>query len=557
MRFPSARQIGRVFTSVVACALAAASMPALAQSTGPVEPGMEERAKLYPVADSYQLLPGETLSIVAPGVLANDHVVTQVDQAAVSVVSGPAHGALILNADGGFDYTPAKGYAGIDGFRYRVQAGNRIGEADVALIVFAPSNVALTVASSAEFVEIGSPVTFTFSIENRGSVPAHGITLELTPPPAATSPELRQSPPPADGRCNIGRDGKLRCALGTLDAGGTLSLPYTYVPVSGGAVDVTGFMTTSDPDANSLDDAATGHATAGRLSVLPGHVVVRTPWTGDAGVAVVNASLDLVNEWPMGVGYEVGISDPNLRDVAPGWISVGSPTGILRPFSSESLGLRLSPSGAPGLRRAVLHVNNDSPFAMSEVSVSFTVAFRDVAPERGDDAHIHALAGAGVTSGCGEGIFCPDQPLTRSAAAVWLLRGHDGIGYLPAPAQGIFQDVSPDRRDAAYIEELARRGVAGGCDADNYCPEAPLTRADAAVMVMRMLQGVRFRPQCSPEPMFKDLTDDPRRAWVEEAARRGFFAACDPDGALFCPDDAITRGDAAVVIVNAFKLPLF
>jgi hypothetical protein len=76
-------------------------------------------------------------------------------------------------------------------------------------------------------------------------------------------------------------------------------------------------------------------------------------------------------------------------------------------------------------------------------------------------------------------------------------------------------------------------------------------------MVMRILQGVRFRPQPSPEPMFKDLTGDPRRAWVEEAVRRGFLGACQMEGSLFCPDEAISRADAAVALVNAFNLPLF
>jgi hypothetical protein len=506
------------------------------------------------VADSYELLPGETLSIVDPGVMTNDVAVGEVETATASVVSGPAHGALVLNADGGFEYTPAKGFMGVDGFRYRVQAGSRAGEADVALIVFAPSNVALTVSSSAAFVEIGSPVTFTFSVVNRGPAAVHGVQLELAHL-APTGEDPRAVPPPPDNRCTVGADGKLRCALGTVEAGATLALPYVYVPMNGGSIDVTGSVTTSDPDANAIDNTVTGHAIAGRLSVLPGHVVVRTPWSAEGNDTA--SPLDLYNEWPMSVSYEIGVSDPNLRDVVPGWISVSAPEGLLRASSSRSLTLSLSLGGAPGLRRAVLHVNNDSPSKVSDVAVSFTVAFLDVAPDRTDDAYVHALAGAGVTSGCGDALFCPDEALTRSAAAVWLLRGHDGIAYVPAPAEGIFQDVSPDRREAAYIEDLARRGVTGGCDGENFCPDVPLARADAAVMIMRLLQGVRFRPQCSPEPMFKDLTDDPRRAWVEEAARRGFFAACDPDNALFCPDDAITRGDAAVAVVTAFNLPLF
>jgi VCBS repeat-containing protein len=42
---------------------------------------------------------------------------------AASVVSGPAHGTLTLNADGSFTYTPAAGYAGTDSVTYRASDG--------------------------------------------------------------------------------------------------------------------------------------------------------------------------------------------------------------------------------------------------------------------------------------------------------------------------------------------------------------------------------------------------------------------------------------------------
>src|SRR5204862_6918675 len=79
------------------------------------------RVHEVPVAsdDSYTLSEDQTLSVAAPGVLAND---TDGDTPTASliavVVSPPAHGSLLLNANGSFRYTPAANYIGPDRFTY-------------------------------------------------------------------------------------------------------------------------------------------------------------------------------------------------------------------------------------------------------------------------------------------------------------------------------------------------------------------------------------------------------------------------------------------------------
>ena len=67
------------------------------------------------VADSYTTVAGQALDVGGAGVLAND------DGSGLSavLVSGPAHGALALNRDGSFRYTPAAGFSGVDHFSYR------------------------------------------------------------------------------------------------------------------------------------------------------------------------------------------------------------------------------------------------------------------------------------------------------------------------------------------------------------------------------------------------------------------------------------------------------
>src|SRR5205823_4787533 len=72
-----------------------------------------------PVAanDSYAATEDTVLTIAAPGVLANDSDVDG-DPLTALIVVGPGHGAVTLNANGSFTYTPAANYNGADSFPY-------------------------------------------------------------------------------------------------------------------------------------------------------------------------------------------------------------------------------------------------------------------------------------------------------------------------------------------------------------------------------------------------------------------------------------------------------
>jgi hypothetical protein len=67
--------------------------------------------------DAYNTDVNTTLSVSAPGVLAND---ISLDQGAftASLVADAAHGHVVLNPDGSFTYSPASGYSGPDAFTY-------------------------------------------------------------------------------------------------------------------------------------------------------------------------------------------------------------------------------------------------------------------------------------------------------------------------------------------------------------------------------------------------------------------------------------------------------
>ncbi len=89
-----------------------------------------------PVArdDVFMVSGAGSISLVT-SVLDNDENVER-DAVTVVLVSGPKHGAVVLQADGTFDYLPLVGYLGEDSFAYSVSDGTTLSEpALVTLIV--------------------------------------------------------------------------------------------------------------------------------------------------------------------------------------------------------------------------------------------------------------------------------------------------------------------------------------------------------------------------------------------------------------------------------------
>jgi VCBS repeat-containing protein len=77
-----------------------------------------------PVAatDAYTVNEDTVLTVAAPGVLGNDSDPDGNPITAVKV-SDPAHGTLVLNANGSFTYTPTPNYSGPDAFTYEANDG--------------------------------------------------------------------------------------------------------------------------------------------------------------------------------------------------------------------------------------------------------------------------------------------------------------------------------------------------------------------------------------------------------------------------------------------------
>src|SRR5436309_477509 len=95
--------------------------------------------------DSYTTLEDTTLTVIAPGVLANDGDVDG-DPLTAILISGPTHGTLTSNSDGSFTYTPALNYNGTDSFTYKANDGTAdSGVATVTITVTAVNDAPVAV----------------------------------------------------------------------------------------------------------------------------------------------------------------------------------------------------------------------------------------------------------------------------------------------------------------------------------------------------------------------------------------------------------------------------
>lgn len=86
--------------------------------------------------DSYSVISGATLSVAAAGVLANDSD-PNLDPITAVLVSTAVHGALVLNSNGSFTYTPSAGYVGADAFTYKASDGKVTGNTATVSITVA------------------------------------------------------------------------------------------------------------------------------------------------------------------------------------------------------------------------------------------------------------------------------------------------------------------------------------------------------------------------------------------------------------------------------------
>lgn len=198
-----------------------------------------------------------------------------------------------------------------------------------------------------------------------------------------------------------------------------------------------------------------------------------------------------------------------------------------------------------------------------------TSVFGDVPSTNVYANYINVLSLWQITTGCTPTSFCPTDMVLRNQMAVFVVRSmlgnpcpsntpcSTGFTYTATP---YFTDVASTDVYFPYIQKLKDLGITAGCTATTFCSNQTITRAEAAVFLVRgklkSLFGDNFTYPCQTAssgctPFF---TDVPMGAFaysfIQKLFELGITTGC--SATQFCPDMTLTRQEAAVFVVRAF-----
>lgn len=180
--------------------------------------------------------------------------------------------------------------------------------------------------------------------------------------------------------------------------------------------------------------------------------------------------------------------------------------------------------------------------------------FQDVPLDHPSYEAVSALQKRGIIQGNGNGMFRPDEPITRAA---WFKMAFLNVGYKPPQdVQSSFVDVP----DGSWFSPFAERALAWNFV--EFKPESPLFLPDHSVMkidalkIMFSLEGIStpYLETSSPS-FFRDIpVNFPFLSIVQAAEKIQFLQP--EDGVFFRPYKILTRGEAAEIINRAYEYRL-
>ncbi|MFN7933121.1 MAG: S-layer homology domain-containing protein [Bryobacteraceae bacterium] len=282
-----------------------------------------------------------------------------------------------------------------------------------------------------------------------------------------------------------------------------------------------------------------------RASVQPMPVAAELgcPWTLTSNAPWVRLNIDstTVRNGPMTVLAEI---DENLTSTArTGTFTLGG-----RSFSIQQAANSCFPSATV----------TQSTFASAGGNGSFTVVVPSGCNALGSIASPGAVTSTSVPQ-AGSGVFqftvaANTGPLPRAFRATGGVLGMHV--YMPLLQEGVnpaapFDDVPVGHPFFSHVAILKDRQVTRGCtfDARRYCPAEIVTRAEMATFLARALQlsggGV---------PYFEDVPPThPHFTGIQAIRSAGITFGCATLPDRYCPDQPLTRGQMAALIIRAIS----
>jgi|GEM_PF-1814110 len=170
-------------------------------------------------------------------------------------------------------------------------------------------------------------------------------------------------------------------------------------------------------------------------------------------------------------------------------------------------------------------------------------SFPDLRGHRAEQA-VNFLRGRGIIGGYPDGMFHPDEQVSRAALAVMLAKAKN---LSPNPAAVWFKDVVPGHWAAGAIGAVKGAGYLHGYPDGRFRPDQGVTRAETAA-ILRSAFPVQAK---APAVKFRDLTGHWAAGDIELLAAAGILEGF-ADG-TFRPDQAMSRADVAMALARILQ----
>lgn len=176
--------------------------------------------------------------------------------------------------------------------------------------------------------------------------------------------------------------------------------------------------------------------------------------------------------------------------------------------------------------------------------------FSDLAQHKTREA-IEALAQRSIINGTPDGLFCPDQSMTRAEFATIVVKA---LGLEPK-ADSVFIDVKADQWYAPYVGTAYGYEIVGGVGDQKFNPSGKITRQDAAIMVARAAKLCGMDTTMNSTAIRDALAPFGDYVTVSSWAKEG-VAFCyqerilDPDDLKIEPARPILRAEIAQMLYN-------
>ena len=428
--------------------------------------------------------------------------------------------------------------------------------------VSASAPVAVTVNAALSFGSGQADLVWTAGIENTA------VTLPVvsggTAPLSYTLVEDgKLTLPSGFGFDVLSRELSSTASVGTADS--PYSLVYTVADANGASVSK-GFLVkvassrrsvrlpvyVPDPDVPDPDDlvwtADSMNTSVGLLEGATAGVAAPTTPTvdnmnssvvlpaGSGGVGRLSYSVTLSNGWALPAGFEFNASTRMLTASAQTFSSMLAMEAVsyaLRYTATDARRVSASQDFTVTLVSSIPDVDRDAPYRPAVVW----------------------MVANGITRGCAQDRFCPDDKSTRRQLVTFLWRA---VGR-PTPSYAgsdVFSDVAEGSYSDLAIGWASATGLTSGCtsgqpdDPDwRFCPAGKLTRAQTAAFLYRFLE-VEYR---RPHP-FEDVNPDSYYAnavaWLHV---NNIISSCEPD--RFCPYQTVSRADLATFMYRITTTP--